>query len=188
MWADRIRIAESSEREIVQKFVVDEHLHITGYSDEAMAVQISELVTDYPDLYDDFVFDNSKCWVCFSIPQEDNIPFAPKLLGCIGIRHCSNDTAEIGYFFVDENVRGSGLGSALLLIAIEWVRNNRNYQLCNPLSKQIESPEYQYIRLITLSGLMEDAIRLYEKNNFVIYEDSQNPWFTLVYMRLALPF
>lgn len=93
---------------------------------------------------------------------------------------------KIGYFFVDEKTRGMGLGRVLLNTAIEWIRSNRNYQLCNPLSKQIECPEYQYIRLITLRGVMEDAIKIYERYGFVIYEESQNEYFLLVYMRLKI--
>lgn len=77
-----------------------------------MAVQVSELLTDYPELYDDFVFRNSMCWVCYSdslgnagidsLDQslcENQITPPPFLLGCIGVRHCSTDTAENWIFF-----------------------------------------------------------------------------------------
>jgi GNAT superfamily N-acetyltransferase len=200
-----MRKAQSHERNLVHELVMRIHVEVSGYSPESTEAQIKDLPVDFPVLFDDFKWENSKCWLCFSRDIEDNGELSKAdttdtdtttsdsstsqnahLLGCIGIQHARADTAELGYFFIEEKARGVGIGHELLQTAINWVKNNPTYPLCNPLSQKIESPDYQNIKLITLRHFMECAITLYEKFGFVIYEEAKIEYFDTVYMRLEL--
>eukprot|EP01041_Mallomonas_annulata_P000890 gene890-1726_t len=162
-----LRSATLEERETVKQFVIFNHLAVSGYSDEATIEQIKDLPTDFPELYDDELWKRSKCFLLF-----DKF-FLNKLIGCIGIRTHSQDVADIGYFYLDDTVRGKGLGKQLLQFTLSW-------------TKAIPSRTFRKVTILTLRGIMENAYKLYCREGFTSYKEFKSDFYDVVCMELDL--
>lgn len=77
--------------------------------------------------------------------------------GCVAITHVSEDVAQLGYFFLEPEVRGMGAGTALLNKALDFCREKK----------------YSHVFLWTVSA-QETARTLYKKAGFEITETSEN--------------
>ena len=82
------------------------------------------------------------------------------LKGCIAVTRVSDEEAQLRWFFVDESLRGRGIGQKLIDLLINYA---------------IET-YYQRIILWTVS-LLGEARRVYERNGFVLAEEhTTNIW------------
>lgn len=165
-----IRCARSGEREMVKEFVCRIHLAGSAYDEESRRHQIEDLPTDFPGLFNEDDWQRNKSWLCF---DEREI-----LLGCVGITMHTDElyTAEVSYFFVEEYARGRGIGRKLLKHAISWTS----------VVSEMNNRAITSIVLLTLRKYYEIAISLYQSEGFVIYEEKQVEFYTLVLMRLQL--
>lgn len=77
--------------------------------------------------------------------------------GCIAITHTRDGAAQLRYFFLEPEMRGLGVGTALLNKALDFCRDKN----------------YTHVFLWTVSA-QESARRLYKKAGFKITETSEN--------------
>lgn len=89
---------------------------------------------------------------CMFILECDSSP-----AGCVAITHTKDQTAQLRYFFLEPELRGLGVGSALLNTALDFCRD-RNYS---------------HVFLWTVSA-QESARILYGKAGFEITQTSEN--------------
>lgn len=155
-------LSDIQTQKIIKEFVIANHLKITGYDEQSKQIQLSKLHLSFPEFYDVDVWTKSNCWICMC---DDN------LIGCVGLKKYNSDTYEIGYLFVDPNYQNKGIGKQLLQTVIDCSKSNQ---------------QMKYLRLITLEGLMDSAIKLYKKNGFVIADTKKVECFTVVCMVLVL--
>jgi GNAT superfamily N-acetyltransferase len=163
-----IKIATDNDFVAVKEFVIQTHLEIAGYSDESKQEQINNLHFSFPELYDMKIWNDSTSWIC--INDE-------RIIGCINIKKCKRAVNnidrpinEIGYFFVDKKFRSKGIGTKLMNNVIEQTKINN----------------IEYLYLVTLHGLMNDAIIFYKKNGFNIIDTKHTKYFSVVHMLLSL--
>jgi ribosomal protein S18 acetylase RimI-like enzyme len=173
----KLRPATASDRTRVCDFVVDVHLEATGYNEEAREQQRLELPDDFPELFSDEVWINTISLLCFSSRDVD-ADERPLLIGCIGMRHHSNETAEIGYFYVHNKYRRLGIGRSLLKLSLSWLKRISSAALF-PYS-------YKKIVLITLLDILDAAIKLYKSEGFVVQEEKQSKFYTGLIMALDI--
>ncbi len=74
--------------------------------------------------------------------------------GCVALAEVSAEIGQLRWYYVDESVRGRGLGGRLMTGLIEFAREQG----------------YSRIILWTVS-LLEEARRMYERHGFVIEEE-----------------
>ncbi|MFH0759947.1 MAG: GNAT family N-acetyltransferase [Bacteroidota bacterium] len=74
--------------------------------------------------------------------------------GCITLVHNSDKEAQLRWYYVDETLRGKGLGSELIKRLIDFAREQ----------------DYRRVILWTVS-LLKDARRMYEKHGFELQEE-----------------
>lgn len=170
-----IRPASHSERVKVLEFVTQVHLEATGYSEAAYAQQVQELPDDFPELHIDTLWLLSKSWLCFTRPEEGH---QPVLVGCIGLRHASDRTAEIGYFYVHKDYRGICIGRTLLGISLKWLK----------ISSERNQFPYNYNRvvLITLFDILKVAVAVYQNEGFFMFKEEKTKYFVGWHMSLDL--
>lgn len=77
--------------------------------------------------------------------------------GCVAITHTKDDMAQLRYFFLEPELRGLGVGTALLNKALEFCRQKK----------------YPHVFLWTVSA-QESARILYKKAGFELTETSEN--------------
>lgn len=165
----KLRPAESTEMYSVSAFVRRVHLEATCYNEEVLQQQTLDITSDFPELFSEEAWRESKCWICCS---KDN-----SILGALGVKHKSDQTLEISYFYVDKDHRKKGIGTSLLQTAIHWSR-------C--LGRVASAPfNYNKVVLYTL-GMLEDAISLYQEVGFMVYDRKPSTFFELVFMELQL--
>lgn len=89
---------------------------------------------------------------CMLILECDKSPS-----GCVAITHTEDGAAQLRYFFMEPELRGLGMGSALLNAALDFCRDRK----------------YSHVFLWTVSA-QESARALYGKAGFRITETSEN--------------
>lgn len=89
---------------------------------------------------------------CMFILECDGSPS-----GCVAITHTKDDMAQLRYFFLEPELRGLGVGTALLNKALDFCRQKK----------------YPHVFLWTVSA-QESARILYKKAGFKLTETSEN--------------
>lgn len=89
---------------------------------------------------------------CMFILECDGSPS-----GCVAITHTKDDMAQLRYFFLEPELRGLGVGTALLNKALDFCRQKK----------------YPHVFLWTVSA-QESARILYKKAGFELTETSEN--------------
>ena len=144
------RVAFDDDLVALRDFHVGNHLDETSNCPGEREHQISDLVTDFPQLYSVDVFHQGSFWVA---TERDEI------VGCIGLVP-DKDQPKVTWlntFSVAKEMRGKNIGSKLLQEALGAVTTDK-------------------VRLITLGGhseckdVMGAARHMYEKNGFVLYQ------------------
>eukprot|EP00798_Chlamydomonas_sp_ICE-L_P017830 gene17830-24213_t len=165
-----IRKAFQGDRERVRKFVSDVHVDSSSYSPESRALQISELPTDFPELFDEELWRPFDTWV-------SEISGAPDLHGTVALHPCYEADAPTGcltlaHFFVHESTRKQGLGTKLLRLAMA----------------EAQARGAPCVRLLTLRGVYDPAIRLYAREGFAVRKEFDSPdgMYRLVYMEAII--
>lgn len=169
----RVCLAEASHQSQVRDFVIRIHIELSGYNDVAKEHQLADLESDFPELYLPDNWEDSVCWMLLDSTGH--------LVGCLGIKHHSFQITEISYFFLEAGVRGLGLGKALLKHVLRWIVENS-------IAINDHDSDYRYskVRLLTLRGIYDTAIKLYEKEGFVVFDEMENSLFKVVYLELDL--
>ena len=179
-----IRLAEPHDRSGVRRFVVINHLNGEGchreppdplhrmyplssaycsassFNPRALELQIADLSTDFPDLYDDAIFAGRTHWTATSTATG-------KMIGAIGA--CEVDaagvrTVDIMHLFVDPDHQRLGCGRALLNTALE------HFQTRGCVRSQ----------LLTLRGVYGGACWLYESVGFRVYREEDSEVYVLL--------
>lgn len=89
---------------------------------------------------------------CMFILECDGSPS-----GCVAVTHTKDDMAQLRYFFLEPELRGLGVGTALLNKALDFCRQKK----------------YPHVFLWTVSA-QESARILYKKAGFELTETSEN--------------
>lgn len=76
------------------------------------------------------------------------------VLGCVALAEVSVEISQLRWYYVDESLRGHGLGGRLMTALIEFAREQG----------------YSQIILWTVS-LLEEARRMYERHGFTLREE-----------------
>lgn len=167
-----LREVNDDELERLRAFVCDSHVEASGYSPAARAAQIADLPSDFPDLYCENTWRARRrpvAWVAVDAIDRST------WVGAVGLKpSASRDGGEdLSYLFVHPSRQRCGIGRALLTVAIDAARARAAVA----------------IRLLTLPGVYDAALALYESAGFVPYrDDEQTPekLFNLRWLELAL--
>ena len=163
-----LRAARADERAAVGAFVCTQHVAASGYTPEAAAAQVADLADDFPEFLSD------DAWALVSAFLACDA--AGRIAGAVGVRVPSSsraDAADLSFLFIDPTEARRGLGRALLRTVITHTRARGVVAL----------------RLLTLPGTYDAAIRLYESEGFSAYRvDEATPagHFRLRWMELLL--
>ena len=161
------QVANNDDMEMVRNFVIREHLETTVFSEASRIAQIDDLMNDFPSLYSQDEWVKSLNILCYlnNIHDLDN----QIIIGCIGLSHVNENCLEINHFHLIKQYRQRGIGRLLLQMVIGGA-----------------SFHYHKIFLITLKGILDGAIRLYESEGFYVYKERQSPFYHVIYMELLL--
>lgn len=165
-----LREVADDEREALRAFVCDAHVEASGYSPAARAAQIADCATDFPDLHSESAWtarQRPTSWV--AVDSADRITW----VGAVGLKmSCSREGAEdLSFLFVLPSRQRRGVGRALLNTALEAAR----------------AREAVSVRLLTLPGVYDAALSLYESAGFVPWrDDEKTPFYNLRYLELNM--
>jgi GNAT superfamily N-acetyltransferase len=167
-----LREVADDEREALRTFVCDAHVEASGYSPAARAAQIADLATDFPELHSESAWAERQrptSWV--AIDAADRTTW----VGAVGLkRSCSRVGAEdLSFLFVIPSRHRCGIGRALLTTALDAARARAAVS----------------VRLLTLPGVYDAALSLYESVGFRAYRgDEKTPegFFNLRWLELTL--
>ena len=165
----------------LRAFVFSRHVDDSSYSAASRAAQESDLFTDFPDLVSPEAFAQLSLggWL---VKNE-----CGAIVGACGLKR-SDQPSEVflSYLFVAPSHRGKGLGRNLLRAALDAADSHA-------ASLPAGSSLLPAVRLLTLEGVYEAAVRLYESEGFVLErrvpasaEPGACPHYTLLYMQRPL--
>lgn len=135
-------------------------LAASSYNPRALELQIADLLTDFPDLYDGAIFRGCVHWIA-------TLPDSTTVVGVIGAHEVEGGdvrTANIMHFFVDPSCQRLGCGRALLHTALG----------------HFEALGCARAKLLTLKGVYGGACRLYESVGFRVYEEQDSEAYVLL--------
>ena len=166
-----IELADKHEMDLIQEFVVRIHLDVSGYSENAKNQQINELPDDFPEFYDDDIWESARCWKCLNNNGD--------LIGVLGIRHYCHKKIYLSYFFVEESYRSSGIGQKLWNTFFSWLQI---------ILQQEYDDEFNYeaIHLVSLAESYKQAISFYQRNGFALVKELQTPHYLVYFMELDI--
>jgi ribosomal protein S18 acetylase RimI-like enzyme len=145
-----IKEASSTDREEIKTFHVANHYEISVNNEIELKIQTEDILNDFPQLYDQQLFDEGKNWILF---DENN----NKIIGCISVFPTTESSvALLNNFSVDKSLRGQGFGLKLFQIAMDFAEKN-----------------YKKIILYTLPDRMNAAASMYERGGFKVATEQQ---------------
>ena len=150
-----MKIADLTKRNLEQAVNLVEKIFPSEYEEEAGKDELPASLN--PELYRDYLEKTGITWARYWVAEENG-----KVIGNIGIYTYNDDEDEadwLGWFCVDEDFRNNGIGTKLLLFAIEEAKKRGK----------------DYLRLYTTDDEDElDSHRLYEKYGFKVI--GAKPW------------
>ncbi|XP_004365904.1 hypothetical protein CAOG_01033 [Capsaspora owczarzaki ATCC 30864] len=179
----QVAIAAVAARPTLRDVITTLHLVLSApdTTSVAYAEQVRDLPTDFPLLYNDSVFLESRVWMVFR--AEDTA--RQRLLGSIAVHvppatastarahsaetvvaqpaaHLPEDGASpsLHAFFLDDSIRAAGLGTQLLARALNYADAHSDQ-----------------LYLYTLPTMMPAALSLYQRNGFVMHKQIDTDWF-----------
>jgi ribosomal protein S18 acetylase RimI-like enzyme len=135
------RLCNKEDRQKVADFHIPNHIDASVRTEEERIVQTEELPQDFPSLYSDEIFAKDTTLVA---------EIGGRIVGSISLQSTSADECYLNIFSTATDVRRQGIGSKLM----EMILNIAKEQ------------GHKVAKLITLQGVMLDAIKLYERFGF----------------------
>lgn len=141
------------EREALRAWVCDAHVAASGYNEESKAAQIADLPDDFPDLF------CADIWSSLVRPSAWIVEDAKGWVAAVGLKPSASlkDAEDISYLFVALRARRRGLAQSLLRTA----------------KGTAAARGATALRLVTLPGVYDEAITLYEKEGFFQYQPDE---------------
>lgn len=159
----------------IRDFVFFQHVEASSYSDASRAAQVSELLTDFPDLAEvGSAIDAGAplrrgAWLYRAAATGE-------IVAAVGLKISSTspEALDISYLFTHPRYRKRGLARRLLRRAL----------VAAAAQDGVEA-----VRLLTLAGVYDAAVALYTSEKFRVYQRVEPsagicPHYTLLYMQL----